>query len=144
MTQNVYVARPKGSDIGGFVFTDLESFQAEYEHRLALFGAEEFELQMIDGDPIDRELFSSLGIDDGAIVDWFDEVQHLTADEKVGLRFLTGDLGYDLPTALECVADGLSIFRSDKTARKDFGDLAAGFQEFHFADATWCGSVAAP
>lgn len=101
---NVYSATPVGSDLTGFIFIDLDSYNAEYEHRQALFGIEKYELQIIDGSKIDQELFTGLKINQDSLIEWFNEIQHLTFDEKVGLWFLVDSCGYDLMLAKEANA----------------------------------------
>ncbi len=147
--KNLFQATPKEIEITGFIFSDLDSYLGEYDHRHALFGTEEYELQMIDGNQIDQELFTNLKIDQATIAEWFREIQILTFDEKVGLWFLVGCCGYQLASALNAIADGLTIFHGSK---KELAGLPwcrhlpsahnvdPLFQEFSFAGETWVGS----
>jgi len=61
-TQDLFYANPYDPTKTGFNFTTFESYQAEYDHRHALFGTVEYELQAIDGKQIDLELFAGLHI----------------------------------------------------------------------------------
>jgi hypothetical protein len=148
-TKNLFQAIPADAEITGFIFTDLDSYLGEYDHRHALFGTEEYDLQMIDGDQIDQELFVSLKINQATLTEWFNEIQILTFAEKIGLWFLVGCCGYQLAAALDSIQDGLTIFHGTK---KELVGLSRRrhppstfnvehlFQEFHFAGETWVGS----
>jgi len=145
--QSIYRAIPTNTEITGFIFTDLDSYLGEYDHRRALFGTEEYELQIIDGDQIDLELFANLKINPVNLSEWFSEIQILTFDEKVGLWFLVGCCGYELEPALDAIQDGLTILHGTK---KELAGLSRClpsaqvadpfFQEFRFAGETWVGS----
>ncbi len=113
-TQNLFYANPYDPTKTGFNFTTFESYQAEYDHRHALFGTVEYELQVIDGKHIDLELFSGLHISQANLTEWFEEIRHLTNEEKVGLWFLIRWCGYGLTPALEIVRDGMTIFHGTK------------------------------
>mgnify|MGYP003986395791 FL=1 len=113
-TQTIFYADPRDATITGFIFTDLDSYHGEYDHRHCLYGTEDYELQVIRGKQIDQELFTGLKINQGNLNDWFDEIQHLTGTEKVGLFFLVHGCSYDLTTALEITQDGMTIFNGTK------------------------------
>jgi hypothetical protein len=148
-TKNLFQATPADAEITGFIFTDLDCFLGEYDHRHALFGTENYELQMIGGNQIDQELFTNLKIDQDTIDDWFNEIQILTFDEKIGLWFLVGCRGYELEQARDTIQDGLTIYHGTK---KELAGLSWNwnipstynpepfFQEFRFAGETWVGS----
>lgn len=162
-TQNMFYATPRNSAEYGFVFTDLESFQAEYDHRRVLFGTVKYEFRIIHGNQIDIELFAGLKINHTTLIEWFNEIQHLTNKEKVGLWFLVSHCGYGLVNALAIIQDGMTIFHGDKQSwackwlaqnfchphlisstninrliedRESRGSL----REFHFAGETWVGN----
>ncbi|MBC8269063.1 MAG: hypothetical protein H8E36_09970 [Rhodospirillaceae bacterium] len=59
-TQTIFYASPRDAAITGFIFTDLNSYNGEYDHRHCLFGTENYELQIIRGNQIDLELFAGL------------------------------------------------------------------------------------
>ncbi len=145
--QNIYRATPTGSEITGFIFTDLDSYNGEYDHRKALFGTTEYELQTISGNQIDQELFTNLKINQATMTEWFKEIQILTFDEKIGVWFLVGCCGYQLAQALDAIQDGLTIYHGTK---KELAGLSrqrkmprassvdSFFQEFRFGGETWC------
>lgn len=113
-TRNLFYANPYDTTKTGFYFTDLESYKAEWNHRNALYGTEEYELQAIDGDQIDLELFAGLKISQTNLTEWFQEIQHLTNEEKVGLWFLVCWCGYGLTPGLEIIQDGMTIYHGTK------------------------------
>lgn len=149
-TKNLFQATPSDAEITGFIFTDLDSYLGECDHRHALFGTEEYELQIIDGNQIDQELFTNLKISQATLAEWFDEIQILTFDEKVGLWFLIGCCGYHLTPALDILRDGLTIILHG--TKKELAGWtqqqnpfperisAPSFHEFRFVGETWVGS----
>lgn len=147
--QNIYRAIPADTELTGFIFTDLDSYQAEYDHRHALFSTEEYELQAFEGNRIDLELFAKLKINQATLTDWFSEIQHLTNEEKVGLWFLVGCCGNDLAPALDILREGLTIYHGTKKELAGLSwqksifpapNMEPFFQEFHFGGKTWVGS----
>ena len=164
-TQNLFYANPYDPTKIGFNFTTFEAYQTEYDHRHALFGTVEYELQAIDGKQIDMELFAGFHISQANLSEWFEEICHLTNEEKVGLWFLIRWCGYGLIPALELVLDGMTIFHSTKGdwakealdesgffhgvpdhIRADFDtakwihdcECEGSLREFRFAGETWC------
>ena len=149
-TKNLFQAIPADTEITGFIFTNLDSYLCEYDHRRALFGTVEYELKIIDGDLIDQELFANLRINQATLVEWFNEIQILTFDEKVGLWFLVGCCGYELASALDILRDGLTIILHG--TKKELAGWtqqqnpfperisAPSFHEFRFVGETWVGS----
>ncbi len=113
-TQTIFYADPRDAAITGFIFTDLDSYRGEYDHRHCLVGTENYDLQIIKGNQIDQELFTGLKINQISLTEWFNEIQHLTDTEKVGLWFLVDGCGYDLTIALEISQDGMTIFHGTK------------------------------
>ena len=145
-SQNLFHADPCDPTKTGFYFTDLESYRAEYAH----FGHEEYELRIIIGNQIDREVFASLKITSTNLLEWFTEIQHLTYEEKVGLWFLVCRCGFELTAAQEIIQDGMTIYHGTKQAWvKEWLAGSGGkfvpdgaVQEFRLGGETWCaGSV---
>jgi hypothetical protein len=91
---NQFHAQPYDMDKAGFYFSDLESYEAGVEAS----GAEEFEIQFIDGD--DCELFNACGINQSNLERWFDDIEPLDHDEKTALFFVMSCLSYKLDEAL--------------------------------------------
>lgn len=79
---NTYHAQPYDISKNGFYFTDMASYEAKVEAS----GAEEFELQYIDGN--DAQLFKACDINQSNLEEWFDDVETLDNHEKVALFYL--------------------------------------------------------
>lgn len=105
---NTYHAQPYDISKSGFYFTDLESYQKGVEAS----GAEEFELQFIDGSSEDAQLFSSCGINQANLEQWFDDVIDLEDYEKAALFYLCSDVGYSLEDALDKYED-VSLYHGE-------------------------------
>ena len=156
-TKNLFQATPTNGEITGFIFTDLEAYRAEFDHRHALFGTEEYKLQAIAGNQIDLDLFTGLPISQANLPEWFNEIQHLTTEEKVGLWFLVACCGCALDLGLDILRDGLTIFHGTKKdwvgawheqasfahgQHRSF-ESAGSVLEFRFGGETWCGTAMA-
>ena len=96
---NEFHAQPYDMDKIGFYFSDLDSYNAGVEAS----GAEEFEIQFIDGG--DCEIFKACGIDQSNLEQWFDDIEPLDHDEKTALFFVLSCLGYKLDDALNIYGD---------------------------------------
>ncbi len=91
---NSYYAQPYDISYTGYFFSDLQ----EFSDQLGKAPFEEVELQFIDGD--NPSLFEAAGINQGNIDTWFDELEHITDDEAIAIRYLI-DTGLDLEDAIE-------------------------------------------
>lgn len=97
---NTYHAQPYDISKNGFYFTDMES----YEAGVKASGAEEFELQFIDGE--DAQLFNACSINQANLAQWFDEVECLDDHEKVALFYLMDNsICSDLSDAINKIDD---------------------------------------
>lgn len=97
---NTFHAQPYDMDKKGFYFTDMASYEAGVEAS----GAEEFELQFIDGD--DAQLFNACGINQANLEEWFDDVEMLDDHEKVALFYLMdNNICLDLSDAISKIDD---------------------------------------
>lgn len=97
---NTFHAMPYDTSKQGFYFTDFDSYIKGVEAS----GAEEFELQFIDGD--DAELFNACGINQANLAQWFDDVEVLDDHEKISLFYLMdNNLCSDLSDALDKIDD---------------------------------------
>lgn len=105
---NTYHAQPYDISKSGFYFTDLDSYQKGVEAS----GAEEFELQFIDGSSEDAQLFSACGINQANLEQWFDDVEGLEDYEKAALFYLCSHSGYDLEDALDKIED-VSLYHGE-------------------------------
>lgn len=63
----VFYAQPYDISACGFYFSDMEEYDTKYSECRNSFGGqvEEFEIQFIDGESIDAQLFEALGIHQG-------------------------------------------------------------------------------
>jgi antirestriction protein len=98
---NQYHAQPYDMTKTGFYFTDEDSYNAGVEAS----GAEEFEIQFIDGDSEKACLFNACKISQATIVRWFDDLEDLSDADTVALFYLVSECGYDLEEALDQVDD---------------------------------------
>lgn len=96
---NTYHAQPYDISKSGFYFTDMDSYEAGVEAS----GAEEFELQYIDGD--EAELFNACKINQATLARWFDEIEGLDDYKKPALYWMVWDRSYTLDEALDSLDD---------------------------------------
>lgn len=96
---NQFHAQPYDMEKTGFYFSTME----EYEQKSEQSGAEEFEIQYIDGDQAD--LFKACDINQSNLERWFDEIEGLDDYEQAQLYFLMDVCGYDLDEGLNRMAD---------------------------------------
>lgn len=105
-------AQPYNLDATGFYFTSQEEYQVRYDTNRDHWGqpVEEYEIQMIESDNDgDGELFDVLGIGQGNLEQWFDDVEGKNSHEKSMLFYLVSCAGYGLADALEKI-DEVSLF----------------------------------
>ncbi|WP_186128597.1 antirestriction protein ArdA [Burkholderia gladioli] len=95
-------AQPYNLDAVGFYFDGLDDYNAQAENLMNRHGCpvEEFEIQFIDGERADAELFEALGINQVNLATWFDDIETLDEQEKAALFYLVLDLGYTLDDAM--------------------------------------------
>ena len=96
MTQ--FYARAYSIEHNGFYFDSAEAFEAGME-RLKTQGCEEVEIQFIDGEAHLAALAKAIGIGQGDIDLWFEELEELDAPDTTRIYFLL-DCGYSLEDAL--------------------------------------------
>ena len=102
----VFHAQPYSLDATGFYFTDMDEFQAKYDANRDRFGlhVEEYEIQFIDGDAEEAQLFEAAGINQATIEFFIDEIMGLDDYQKPALFFLL-EQGYDLDDAMGEIDD---------------------------------------
>ena len=95
MTQ--FYAQPYDISATGFYFESMEEYDAKYATCKNDFGAqvEEFELQFIDGENEDAQLFKALGIHQGNIHLFLEKIEEWEEHEKYHLLIAVGECGYD-------------------------------------------------
>ena len=102
----VFHAQPCSLDAEGFYFTGMDDYQAKYDANRDRSGlpVEEYEIQFIEGETDDAQLFEAAGITQATVECFIDEIMILDDYQKPGLYFLL-DTGYDLEEALERLDD---------------------------------------
>lgn len=96
-----FYAQPYDISACGFYFSCIDEYDTKYSKCLNSFGGqvEEFEIQFIDGDTLDAELFNALGIHQGNISYFFDAIDEWEEYEKQALIIAVGECGYDFNIA---------------------------------------------
>lgn len=92
----VFYAQPYEISACGFYFSDMEAYDTKYSGCRNSFGAqvEVFEIQFIDGESIDAQLFVALGIHQGNISYFVDAIDEWEEYEKQALIIAVGECGY--------------------------------------------------
>ena len=90
-------AQPYDISASGFYFQDFESYQKQAAKLRNDAGqiVEEFEIQLIDGESIDCDLFNALSIHQGDIEGFFEACDDWTEGEKIKVIIAVGECGYD-------------------------------------------------
>lgn len=115
-------AQPLNPDASGFYFESNEDFNEKAPGVRDSFGGpiEEFEIQFIDGDQEDCDLFNACKISQADLELWFDKIEPLDTDTKAALFYAVNNIGYSLADALDKVDDG-----DVKIAEQTLEDAAA-------------------
>ena len=94
----VLFAQPYDITAQGFYFESLEDYQAKAQklRNSAGFPIEEFEIQFIDGDTLDVELFRALGVHQGNFDAFLDAADDWDEWQKIKVIIALGECGYDL------------------------------------------------
>lgn len=88
-------AQPYNNGAQGFYFNSAESYERQAEGRKDAHGqeVEEFEIQFIEGEWIDEELFNALSITQARIEQYFDAVEEWSDDGKIRVMIAVGECG---------------------------------------------------
>jgi hypothetical protein len=89
-------AQPYDISASGFYFDSAADYAAKAGKLRNSYGqpVEEFEIQFIDGDGIDAELFAALKIHQGDIDGFFEAVDEWSEDDKIKVIIAVGEKGY--------------------------------------------------
>ncbi len=89
-------AQPYDISACGFYFRSAQQFTDKSSRLLNHYGhpVEEFEIQFIDGDDLDCELFKALSIQQSTIGDYFNACEYFSDDQKIRVILATGECGY--------------------------------------------------
>lgn len=104
---NTYFACPYNLDAVGFCFGTFDEYSQRAAGCADSFGnvVEEFEIQFIDGDEGDAQLFAALGVDQASLSAWFDRVEDLRADAKAAAFYLASRCGQTAGDAIDNAED---------------------------------------
>lgn len=89
-------AQPYDFSATGFYFDSFEEYNSKSIALMNEYGepVEEFEIQFIDGDGIDCQLFEALSINQCTIKDYFEAVETWNEDQKIKVIIAIGEVGY--------------------------------------------------
>lgn len=95
MTTVLY-AQPYDIDATGFAFESAEEYRVKAGSLVNRFGqkVEEFEIQFIDGKPIDAVLAKAIGLHQGDLVAFFGVVERWDEHQKQAAIISAGECGY--------------------------------------------------
>lgn len=90
-------AQPYDISAYGFYFETAAEYEEKANKLRNSYGqpVEEFELQFIDGESIDADLFKALGIHQGNFPDYLEAVENWDEDEKIKVIIAVGEAGYE-------------------------------------------------
>jgi hypothetical protein len=91
-----FYAQPYDIDASGFYFSDGEEYQAKVKTCRNDYGSpvEEFEIQFIDGEDIDCQLFYALGVNQANILAFIEKLIDWSDEDKIKLTIAVGECGY--------------------------------------------------
>jgi len=89
-------AQPYDISASGFYFDSAADYDAKAAKLVNAHGqpVEEFEIQFIDGDRLDCELFTALGVHQGNFAAYFEAVADWSDDHKIRIIIAVGEAGY--------------------------------------------------
>lgn len=89
-------AQPYDLDATGFYFESAEDYAAKASQLRNRYGqpVEEFEIQFIDGETIDAELFAAIHVSQANIEGFFMAVADWSDDQKIKIIIAVGEVGY--------------------------------------------------
>ena len=91
-------AQPYDISASGFFFEDTKEYAAKRRKCLNDFGqpVEEFDIQFIDGEDIDAELFKALGINQATFALFLEKVDEWDDSQKKKIIIAVGECGYSV------------------------------------------------
>ena len=120
-------AQPYDISANGFYFETAEEYNEKASKLLNSYGqpVEEFEMQFIDGESIDADLFKALGVHQGNFSDYLEAVDEWSADDKIKVIIAVGEAGYNFDLS----KDAPDQFDIDLYELDSLIDLAEQFVE---------------
>lgn len=92
-----FYAQPYSLCASGFYFEDIATYEAKIGAVRDDYGqlVEEFEIQFIDGEAIDAQLFKALSVHQGNVTTFMEKLEDWDDEEKTKLIIAIGECGYD-------------------------------------------------
>lgn len=120
-------AQPYDISANGFFFETVEEYNTQASKLRNSYGqpVEEFELQFIDGESIDADLFKALGVHQGSFPAYLEAVDDWSADDKIKVIIAVGEAGYKFDLG----KDAPDQFDIDLYELDSLKDLAEQFVE---------------
>jgi len=125
----------------GFYFSTWEDFEKKYTAKYKKSGTEEYEIEFIDGDPLEQKLFNvmTLGVDTSNLGAYFmlvEELHALDDDQKVGMLWLMEDRLVEVDQALQ-KAENVAVFEGTpedyaESLIDDMGEIPSDLSEMYF------------
>jgi antirestriction protein len=121
----IFYAQPYDVSASGFYFATADEFHTKSDALRNQYGqpVEEFEIQFIDGDQIDAELFEVLSVHQGDIAAFIEATETWSYDEKTRTIIAVSECGYRFALG----TDDQSRFDIDPYELSSFRDLAIQF-----------------
>ncbi len=144
-----FYAQPYDVSATGFYFESMEQYDAKYATCTNDFGGqvEEFEIQFIEGEGIDAQLFKALGIHQGNIHLFIEKVEEWEEYEKYYLFIAVHECGYSFDMAKDDPYDfDIDIYEVDSMEELAeqfvneglFGDIPEHLSNYIDYDAIAC------
>lgn len=120
-------AQPYDISASGFYFESADAFAARASALRNDYGqpVEEFEIQFIDGEPLDGQMFDALRVNQANLGAYLDAVDGWSDDQKIKAIIAVGEVGY----SLELGSDDPDDFDIDLYEIDSLRDLAVRFVE---------------
>ncbi|MCL4678062.1 MAG: antirestriction protein ArdA [Alphaproteobacteria bacterium] len=120
-------AQPYDTSANGFFFETSAEYNEKADKLLNSYGqpVEEFELQFIDGESIDADLFKALGVHQGNFAAYLEAVDDWSEDDKIKVIIAVGEAGYNFDLS----KDTPDQFDIDLYELDSLKDLAEQFVE---------------
>lgn len=110
---NTYHATPYDISATGFYFQTLEEYRKKAAEHRNEYGdpVEEYEIQYIDGDTDDCDLFHALSVNQANMNTWFEEFEGAFTDEElVKVLYLSGEFCLTMKEILERDLNDVYLF----------------------------------
>ena len=90
-------AQPYDISASGFYFRSVEEYEQKSSNHHNQYGdpVEEYEIQFIDGDDLDCDLFKALSIHQGNFHHYFTACEDWNEDQKIKVIIAVGEAGYN-------------------------------------------------